>query len=128
MLDPQYLNTDYLSTLKAGTKLKVRNHLDHIEDIVYRGYVVHDGWMPSSDTIIIHLLIECHSRLGLKSVCWSIYDDGNGYFTSVGCGTRYEILEIIEPEVEADRLVLKEFRTGIPWLSVTKQSRCLAIA
>lgn len=128
MLDPKYLSTDHLTVLKAGSKLRLRNHLGHAEEMVYRGYVVHSCWMPMSDTIIIHLLLECHSRIGLKTLCWSLYDAGDGYFTSVGNGTRYEISEIIQPEVEAERLVLKEFRTGIPWLSMTKQSRRLAVA
>jgi len=128
MLDPQFLNTDHLSLLKAGTKLKVLNHLNRIEVIVYRGYVVHNGWMPNSDTVIIHLLIECHSRIGLKTLCWSMYDDSNGYFTSVGNGTRYQIMEIIEPFEEAQRLVLNRFQTGIPWLSETKKNNRYAVA
>lgn len=128
MLDSKYLSTDYLTVLKAGSKLLLRNHLGCKEEIVYRGYVVHNGWLPMTDTVIIHLLLEYHSRIGLKTLCWNLYDDGEGYFTSVGNGTRYEILEIIEPEVEAERLVLKEFRTGIPWLSMAKQNRRLAVA
>ncbi|HEY8404425.1 MAG TPA: hypothetical protein VIK71_07425 [Flavobacteriales bacterium] len=116
-LDPKYLNTRHLAELKAGTKLVLRNHLQHIEQIVYRGYVASAGYLNSPDTVIIRLLFEHHSRIGLQTVCCSMYDDEDGYFTSVGNGTRYEILEVIEPEFEVRALVLSEFRSGIPWLS-----------
>jgi|GEM_PF-4701283 len=116
MLDPKYLSTDHLTVLKAGTKLVLRTHLNNIEEVVYRGYVANNGWMPNSDTVIIHLLHERHSHASLKSVCFSKYADEEGYFTFVGHGTRFEILEVIEPEVEVPLLVMSKFQTGIPWI------------
>jgi len=100
MLDPKYLSTDHLTVLKAGTKLVLRTHLNNIEEIVYRGYVAHKECAPHSDTLFIHLLHERHNHPGLKSVCFSKHADEEGYFTFVGQGTRFEILDVIEPEVE----------------------------
>lgn len=127
-LDPKYLSIDHLTMLKAGTKLVLRNHLHHIEEIVYRGYVANAGYMNSPDTVIIRLLHERHSRIGLQTVCCSMHDDIDGYFTTVGNGTRYEILDIIEPTFEIRSLVLSEFHSGIPWLSNTRQHRGLSVA
>jgi hypothetical protein len=127
-LDAKYLSTDHLAVLKAGTKLVLRNHLHHIEEIIYRGYVANAGYMNSPDTVIIRLLHERHSRIGLKTVCCSMYDDTDGYFTNVGNGTRYEILDIVEPLFEVRSLVLSEFRSGIPWLSHTHHQCRLSVA
>lgn len=128
MLDPKYLSTDHLSVLKAGTRLVLRNHLNNIEEIVYRGYEANTGYMRTADTIIIRLLHERHSRVGLHTVCCSMYDDADGYFTSVGNGTRYEVLEILEPEIDVPLLVMSQFRTGIPWISTKLKPKRLAVA